>query len=200
MCFRSKKTTPEPSGSPTTTRTPYAENEVMKVLLVGDSGVGKTSVLMRYTENTFSESSISSIGADFKIRNIPVDGREIKLQLWDTAGQERFRTITSSFFRGAHAVIIVYDVTNQLTFNNVKLWRQEVQKYAGARVNCVLVGNKCDLKDKIVIDTNTAKTYADEIGIPFLETSAKDSLNIDQIFMTVVGIPLNNAASNSQKR
>ncbi|KAJ3064821.1 GTP-binding protein of the rab, partial [Rhizoclosmatium hyalinum] len=104
---------------------------------------------------------------------------------WDTAGQERFRTITSSYYRGAHGIIVVYDVTDQDTFNNVKQWLQEIDRYAVEGVNKLLVGNKSDLKDKKVVDFNAAKEFADTLEIPFLETSAKNSSNVEQAFLTM---------------
>ena len=106
-------------------------------------------------------------------------------QIWDTAGQERFRTITSSYYRGAHGIIVVYDVTDQESFNNVKVWLQEIDRYANENVNKLLVGNKSDLTSKKVVDTETAKAFADELGIPFLETSAKSAANVEQSFMTM---------------
>ena len=109
----------------------------------------------------------------------------IKLQIWDTAGQERFRTITSSYYRGAHGIIVVYDVTDQVSFNNVRQWLQEIDRYACENVNKLLVGNKCDLTTKRVVDHGMAKEFADGLGIPFLETSAKDATNVEQAFMTM---------------
>ncbi|CAA3005373.1 ras-related RABD2a [Olea europaea subsp. europaea] len=104
---------------------------------------------------------------------------------WDTAGQERFRTITSSYYRGAHGIIIVYDVTDQESFNNVKQWLNEIDRYASESVNKLLVGNKCDLADNRAISYDTAKAFADEIGIPFMETSAKNATNVEQAFMAM---------------
>eukprot|EP00798_Chlamydomonas_sp_ICE-L_P029178 gene29178-32401_t len=178
---------------------------LFKLLLIGDSGVGKSCLLLRFADDTYTESYISTIGVDFKIRTVDLDGKVIKLQIWDTAGQERFRTITitacrlmpppppplewdtagqerfrtitSSYYRGAHGIIVVYDVTDQESFNNVKQWLNEIDRYANENVNKLLVGNKCDLTSK--------KALADEIGIPFLETSAKNSTNVEQAFMTM---------------
>lgn len=104
---------------------------------------------------------------------------------WDTAGQERFRTITSSYYRGAHGIIVVYDVTDQVSFNNVKQWLQEIDRYACESVNKLLVGNKCDLTTKKVVDYNTAKEFADGLGIPLLETSAKNATNVEEAFVTM---------------
>jgi len=158
---------------------------LFKLLLIGDSGVGKSCLLLRFADDTYTESYISTIGVDFKIRTIELDGKTIKLQIWDTAGQERFRTITSSYYRGAHGIIVVYDTTDQESFNNVKQWLQEIDRYACENVNKLLVGNKCDLTHKKVVDYQTAKEYADSLGIPFLETSAKNATNVEQAFMTM---------------
>eukprot|EP00960_Hanusia_phi_P041574 755060-Hanusia_phi.AAC.6 len=160
---------------------------LFKLLLIGDSGVGKSCLLLRFADDTYTESYISTIGVDFfqKIRTLELDGKTIKLQIWDTAGQERFRTITSSYYRGAHGIIVVYDVTDQESFNNVKQWMNEIDRYANDKVNKMLVGNKCDLTAKKVVDYNTAKEFADQLGIPFLETSAKDSTNVEQAFITM---------------
>ncbi|KAF5907130.1 tyrosine-protein kinase receptor TYRO3-like [Clarias magur] len=136
-------------------------------------------------DDTYTESYISTIGVDFKIRTIELDGKTIKLQIWDTAGQERFRTITSSYYRGAHGIIVVYDVTDQESYNNVKQWLQEIDRYASENVNKLLVGNKCDLTTKKVVDYTTAKEFADSLAIPFLETSAKNATNVEQAFMTM---------------
>uniref|UniRef100_A0A8C2KLD7 RAB1A, member RAS oncogene family b n=1 Tax=Cyprinus carpio TaxID=7962 RepID=A0A8C2KLD7_CYPCA len=147
---------------------------LFKLLLIGDSGVGKSCLLLRFADDTYTESYISTIGVDFKIRTIELDGKTIKLQIWDTAGQERFRTITSSYYRGAHGIIVVYDVTDQESFNNVKQWLQEIDRYASENVNKLLVGNKCDLTTKKVVDYTTAKVIF-----------AKNATNVEQAFMTM---------------
>jgi len=158
---------------------------LFKLLLIGDSGVGKSCLLLRFADDTYTESYISTIGVDFKIRTIELEGKTIKLQIWDTAGQERFRTITSSYYRGAHGIIVVYDVTDQDSFNNVKQWLQEIERYASDTVCKLLVGNKSDLTTKKVVDWTTAKEYADTLAIPFLETSAKNATNVEQAFLTM---------------
>jgi len=158
---------------------------LFKLLLIGDSGVGKSCLLLRLADDTYTESYISTIGVDFKIRTIELDDKTIKLQIWDTAGQERFRTITSSYYRGAHGIIVAYDCTDQESFNNVKQWLEEIERYACENVNKLLVGNKCDLTTKKVVDHTTAMEYAKQLGIPFLETSAKNATNVEQAFMTM---------------
>jgi len=158
---------------------------LFKLLLIGDSGVGKSCLLLRFADHTYTESYISTIGVDFKIRTIDLDGKTIKLQIWDTAGQERFRTITSSYYRGAHGIIVVYDVTDAESFNNVKQWLNEIDRYACENVNKLLVGNKCDLVSKKTVDYDTAKAFADKLDIPFLETSAKQGSNVEKAFLTM---------------
>ncbi|KAJ1934604.1 ras GTPase, partial [Linderina macrospora] len=158
---------------------------LFKLLLIGDSGVGKSCLLLRFADDTYTESYISTIGVDFKIRTIELEGKTVKLQIWDTAGQERFRTITSSYYRGAHGIIVVYDVTDNETFGNVKQWLQEIDRYASEGVNKLLVGNKCDLADARQVDYTAAKEFADGLSISFLETSAKDATNVEQAFLTM---------------
>ncbi|KAH9845271.1 GTP-binding protein ypt1 [Teratosphaeria destructans] len=158
---------------------------LFKLLLIGDSGVGKSCLLLRFADDTYTESYISTIGVDFKIRTIELDGKTVKLQIWDTAGQERFRTITSSYYRGAHGICVVYDVTDMDSFNNVKQWLQEIDRYATEGVNKLLVGNKSDMADKKVVEYTVAKEFADSLGIPFLETSAKNASNVEQAFLTM---------------
>ena len=156
-----------------------------KLLLIGDSGVGKSCLLLRFADNTYTESYISTIGVDFKVRTIELEKKTIKLQIWDTAGQERFRTITSSYYRGAHGIIVVFDVTDQVSYNNVKQWLKEIERYACENVNKLLVGNKCDLDDKRQVAHETAKEFADDLQISYIETSAKNATNVDETFIKI---------------
>jgi Ras-related protein Rab-1A len=156
---------------------------LFKLLLIGDSGVGKSCLLLRFADDTYTESYISTIGVDFKIRTIDLDGKTIKLQIWDTAGQERFRTITSSYYRGAHGIIVVYDTTDLESYNNVKQWLHEIDRYANDNVNKLLVGNKSDLTSKRAIEYSLAVEHAESLGISFIETSAKNATNVEKAFM-----------------
>ena len=156
---------------------------LFKLLIIGDSGVGKSCLLLRFSDNIFTDSFISTIGVDFKIRTVSIGGVKIKLQIWDTAGQERFRTITSSYYRGAHGIIVVYDVTDQKSFDNIKKWLKEIDTFAGSTVQKLLVGNKSDLINERTVTTESGKGLADSLKIPFVETSAKDSTNVEEAFL-----------------
>ena len=156
---------------------------LFKILLIGDSGVGKSCLLLRFADDEYTDSYLSTIGVDFKIRTIEIEGKSVKLQIWDTAGQERLRTITSSYYRGAHGIIVVYDITDISSYKNVRQWLQEIDRYACENVNRLLVGNKSDLEKKRAVSHSEAKFFADELGIPFIETSAKKSENVEHTFI-----------------
>eukprot|EP00899_Mesostigma_viride_P009616 jgi/Mesvir1/18656/Mv17156-RA.1 len=134
---------------------------------------------------SFSTSFITTIGIDFKIRTVELDGKRIKLQIWDTAGQERFRTITTAYYRGAMGILLVYDVTDESSFNNVRSWIRNIEQHASDSVNKILVGNKCDMEDKRQVPTSRGQALADEFGIQFFETSAKSNINVDKAFCTI---------------
>mmetsp|Transcript_49621 Transcript_49621/g.124768 ORF Transcript_49621/g.124768 Transcript_49621/m.124768 type:complete len:211 (-) Transcript_49621:232-864(-) len=155
---------------------------LFKLLIIGDSGVGKSCLLLRFSDDIFTDSFISTIGVDFKIKTVTIDGVKIKLQIWDTAGQERFRTITSSYYRGAHGIIVVYDVTDQKSFDNITKWLKEIDTFAGPSVQKLLVGNKSDLENERMVQTDQGKTLAESLKIPFVETSAKNADNVEQTF------------------
>jgi Ras-related protein Rab-8A len=133
---------------------------LVKLLLIGDSGVGKSCLLLRFSDDSFTTSFITTIGIDFKIRTIEQEGKRLKLQIWDTAGQERFRTITTAYYRGAMGILLVYDVTDEQSFNNIRNWMRQIQQHASDNVNKVLIGNKCDMLDKKVIDTARGQVCA----------------------------------------
>ncbi|CAI5437893.1 unnamed protein product [Caenorhabditis angaria] len=144
---------------------------LFKLLLIGDSGVGKTCVLFRFSDDSFNNSFISTIGIDFKIRTIELDGKKIKLQIWDTAGQERFRTITTAYYRGAMGIILVYDITNE------RMLRKMLKR--------MIIGNKCDIEERREVSRERGEQLAIEYGTKFMETSAKANLNVDDAFFTL---------------
>lgn len=156
-------------------------DHLFKLLIIGDTSVGKSSILLRFADNLFSGTYITTIGVDFKIRTMEINGEKIKLQIWDTAGQERFRTITATYYRGTHGVIIVYDVTNGDSFINVKRWITEIENNCDY-VDKVLVGNKDDNPEKKVVNQSEAQRFADSQGMTLYETSAKDNINIEEVF------------------
>jgi Ras-related protein Rab-8A len=157
----------------------------IKLLMIGDSGVGKTCLLLRYANDNFSPTFITTIGIDFKIKNVDVDGTRIKLQIWDTAGQERFRTITTSYFRGAQGILLVYDVTDRRSFESIRNWISQIQQHADVHVNKILVGNKCDMTDEKVVSTEEGEKLAKEFGIPFWECSAKTNAHVEESFLGI---------------
>eukprot|EP01103_Thecamoeba_quadrilineata_P009452 TRINITY_DN19212_c0_g1_i1.p1 TRINITY_DN19212_c0_g1~~TRINITY_DN19212_c0_g1_i1.p1 ORF type:complete len:201 (+),score=24.61 TRINITY_DN19212_c0_g1_i1:57-659(+) len=181
-------------------------DHLFKLLMIGDSGVGKSSLLVRFTEDTYAEAYSCTLSVDFKIRTIQIDGKRIKLQIWDTSGQERFRSITSSYYRGALGVIVVYDVTNQETFDNVKVWFQEIEKSVNPNVSKLLIGNKCDLDAERAVSEADAREYAKSTQIPFMETSAKTAANVEQAFIDMMAvhikqkIPGNNSTKDKTKQ
>ncbi|KAI9836084.1 MAG: GTPase Ypt2 [Sarea resinae] len=143
---------------------------LIKLLLIGDSGVGKSCCLLRFSEDSFTPSFITTIGIDFKIRTIELDGKRVKLQIWDTAGQERFRTITTAYYRGAM---------------DIRTWFANVEQHATEGVNKILIGNKCDWEEKRAVSTEQGQRLADELGIPFMEVSAKSNINVEEAFYSL---------------
>lgn len=157
---------------------------LFKVILIGDSNVGKTCVVQHFKSGVYSESQQNTIGVDFTVRSLEIDGKKVKMQVWDTAGQERFRTITQSYYRSAHAAIIAYDLTRRSTFESVPHWIHEIEKYGAANLVIMLIGNKSDLWEKRHVLFEDACTLAEKYGLlAVLETSAKESRNIDEVFV-----------------
>ncbi|KAH8055150.1 GTPase [Aureococcus anophagefferens] len=178
-------------------------DHLFKLVLIGDTGVGKSCLLLRFADDAFTESYISTIGVDFRFRTVKVDGARRRVEkpprpfararrppsrraARRAASPERFRTITSAYYRGADGIIMVYDVTSSESFDHVSDWLTEVNRYANEGTCKLLVGNKCDMEDKVVT-TEAAKEYADGLGIPFLETSAKNATNVEEAFLTMAG-------------
>ena len=160
-----------------------SSDSVYKVLLLGDSTVGKTCFLMRYTDNTFQEIHMSTIGLDYRLKTMTLNsGKQVKVQIWDTAGQDRFRAITKNYYKGAHGIILIYDVTNQITFDNVTNWITQIKEEASDKVTIFLVGNKIDDEKNRKVETEEGKKLAEEFKLKFYETSAKIGTNVETTF------------------
>eukprot|EP01012_Entosiphon_sulcatum_P058504 TRINITY_DN82586_c0_g1_i1.p1 TRINITY_DN82586_c0_g1~~TRINITY_DN82586_c0_g1_i1.p1 ORF type:complete len:225 (+),score=38.59 TRINITY_DN82586_c0_g1_i1:31-705(+) len=161
-------------------------NYLFKVVLIGDSGVGKSNLMTRYTSDEFSIESPSTIGVEFMTKGLKLDNRDVKVQIWDTAGQERFRAISRSIYHGAKGAMLVYDITNQSSFDNIPTWLQELKQHVPPSTVLMLVGNKCDLEHLRVVKKETVDTFSREHGLLFLETSALDTTNVDKAFEWLV--------------
>ncbi|KAG0580846.1 hypothetical protein M758_4G207900 [Ceratodon purpureus] len=159
---------------------------LFKVVLIGDSGVGKSNLLSRFTRNEFCLESKSTIGVEFATRSIQVDGKTIKAQIWDTAGQERYRAITSAYYRGAVGALLVYDITKHVTYENVERWLKELRDHADSNIVIMLVGNKSDLKHLRGVSTDDAQAFAEKEGLSFIETSALESTNVEKAFQRIL--------------
>ncbi|PVU86070.1 hypothetical protein BB559_006681 [Furculomyces boomerangus] len=159
---------------------------LFKVVLIGDSGVGKSNLLSRFTRNEFNLESKSTIGVEFATRGIQVDDKTIKAQIWDTAGQERYRAITSAYYRGAVGALLVYDIAKHGTYDNVNRWLKELRDHADSNIVIMLVGNKSDLRHLRAVPTDDAKQFANDNGLFFIETSALDSNNVEQAFHQIL--------------
>ncbi|XP_020354400.1 ras-related protein Rab-11B-like [Oncorhynchus nerka] len=159
---------------------------LFKVVLIGDSGVGKSNLLSRFTRNEFNLESKSTIGVEFATRSIQVDGKMIKAQIWDTAGQERYRAITSAYYRGAVGALLVYDIAKHLTYENVERWLKELRDHADNNIVIMLVGNKSDLRHLRAVPTDEARAFAEKNTLSFIETSALDSTNVEEAFKNIL--------------
>ena len=160
------------------------DNDVIyKVLLLGDATVGKTCFLIQFTDKVFIENHITTIGLDYRLKTMTLkDEKKIKLQIWDTAGQDRFRAITRNYYKSAHGVILIYDVTSKDTFLNIKKWIASIKDEAQKNIVIFIVGNKIDLPEKRKVTTQEGKELAEKYGLPFFETSAKTGDNVKEIF------------------
>lgn len=161
---------------------------MFKLLVIGNSSVGKTSFLFRYADDSFTSAFVSTVGIDFKVKTVFRQDKRVKLQIWDTAGQERYRTITTAYYRGAMGFILMYDVTNEESFNSVQDWCTQIKTYSWDNAQVVLVGNKCDMEDERVISFERGRQLADSLGLEFFETSAKENINVRAVFERLVDI------------
>ena len=153
----------------------------LKILVLGDSNVGKTSLLLSYTDNYFPDSHVATIGIDYKIKKIALNGVNLKLQIWDTSGQERFRSMTHTFLKSAHGIVFVYDITNKKSFEGVKDWIKDAENN-GEGFEKILVGNKCDLEGKREVNKETLDKFGNKKKIKTFETSAKTNINVNEAF------------------
>ena len=168
-----------------------ASEKSIKVLLVGNSSVGKTSIMLRYLDDFFVENFLPTVGIDFKTKTVGYNGENVKVNLWDTAGQEKFRTLTTGYYKGANAVIFVYDVTERESFFQLRDWILETKKHVGNDFVGIIVGNKVDLDYKRVVIY-----LAEDVMMPIFEVSAKDGTNIEELFQTVVDLVMTELDKN----
>ncbi|XP_024619439.1 ras-related protein Rab-12 [Neophocaena asiaeorientalis asiaeorientalis] len=168
-------------------RPPRPADFKLQVIIIGSRGVGKTSLMERFTDDTFCEACKSTVGVDFKIKTVELRGKKIRLQIWDTAGQERFNSITSAYYRSAKGIILVYDITKKETFDDLPKWMKMIDKYASEDAELLLVGNKLDCETDREISRQQGEKFAQQItGMRFCEASAKDNFNVDEIFLKLV--------------
>jgi len=159
------------------------EYPAFKILMIGDPSVGKSSLLLRYADNEFTNNFISTIGVDYKEKEVQVANNKVTIQIWDTAGQERFRTITSSYYRGAQGMILTFDLTNEASFKSLSKWLQEVERYAEEDVVVVLAGNKVDMgQGQFKVNPQEIEEFKSKYGLEYFQTSAKDGSNCSQLF------------------
>ena len=176
------------------------DDSVYKVLILGDSSVGKTCFLLKYTDRVFNEVYMSTIGLDYRLKTLTLkNGKKVKLQIWDTAGQDRFRTITKNYYKGANGIILIYDVTSTETYENVENWISQIKEEASPNVVIYLVGNKVDMEDKRKVSTEEGQKIADDNNLPFIETSAKSDININETFDNLVE-KMDSVFSNLEKK
>ncbi|KAL2557498.1 Ras-related protein RABA2b [Forsythia ovata] len=167
-------------------RVDHEYDYLFKIVLIGDSGVGKSNILSRFTRNEFCLESKSTIGVEFATRTLQIEGKTVKAQIWDTAGQERYRAITSAYYRGAVGALLVYDITKRQTFDNVQRWLRELRDHADSNIVIMMAGNKSDLNHLRAVSDQDGQTLAEKEGLSFLETSALEAHNVEKAFHTIL--------------
>ena len=172
-------------------------DHIFKVLLLGNSDVGKSSLILRYVDQVWSDTFVPTIGVDFKVKTLEIDNKQIKMQIWDTAGQERFRNVISSYFRGSHGILLIYDITNRDSFKNLENWLIEIEKNASQNVLKILIGNKNDLVNDREIQSEEGQAFANRNGMEFIETSAKMNTNVTEAFEALAKLMMK---FNSEKK
>ena len=155
---------------------------LLKYIIIGDSAVGKSNILLRYIHDRFNEEFHSTIGVEFGAKNVQIDGKVFRIQIWDTAGQETFRSITRAYYKNSVVALVVYDISNRATFDNIKSWVEDCKRLSPKTVLMVLVGNKIDLEEKREVSYNEGSIFAQKNGMIFYECSAKNGKNVEQIF------------------
>jgi len=168
---------------------------IFKIVLIGDSSVGKTNILSKYISDEYDPDTQATIGVELSTKNYTFDNNEVKVQIWDTAGQEKYRSITSSYYKGAHGCLLVYDITRKATFENIDKWLAEIKLSSNNEINMVLIGNKCDLKDKREVSIEEAQNKAKLLNMAFMETSALNGTNVEKAFNELV----NNVYQNNKQ-
>ena len=167
----------------------------IKILILGDTNVGKTSLLLSYTDNYFPDSHVATIGIDYKIKEVTVNGVKLKLQIWDTSGQERFRSMTQTFLKTSHGIIFVYDITNKKSFEGIKGWIKDAESNS-SNFEKILIGNKCDLEGKREVSNDSLEKYGNKKKIKIFETSAKTSINVNEAFESLTRLIIKNKSKN----
>ncbi|XP_046442562.1 ras-related protein Rab-43-like [Daphnia pulex] len=173
------------SRLPSNTASEESFDFLFKIVVIGDCGIGKTSLVQRFKSGVFTERYTNTIGVDFAMKTVVIEGKQVKLQIWDTAGQERFRTITQSYYRSANGVLLVYDITKRSSFLSLQKWMEEIRRFTANNISWILIGNKCDMDTLREVEQVEALAMAELIPeiVLVLETSAKDNTNVEQAFV-----------------
>ncbi|XP_073832987.1 RAS oncogene family member Rab21 [Musca autumnalis] len=185
----------------TTTNSTQPTQYNFKVVLLGEGCVGKTSIVLRYVEDKFNPQHISTLQASFLTKKVNLDnGNKVQLNIWDTAGQERFHALGPIYYRGSHGAILVYDITDQDSFQKVKNWVKELKRMLGSEIILTIAGNKIDLEEQRTVQEDEAVAYAESVGAHYFETSAKTNENVDELFMELTRLMVQHAQQNNQKQ